>query len=143
VSEIFLGLGSNLGDKDRNLKLAIKKLNEHDIRLIKSSSFHDTDPVGGPPQDNFLNAVIQVETTHSPHHLLNEIKAIERDMGRRESVRNGPRIIDIDILLYDDVILTTPDLTIPHPRMFERDFVMLPLREIAPHINKRSFYADH
>jgi 2-amino-4-hydroxy-6-hydroxymethyldihydropteridine diphosphokinase len=142
VKGVFLALGSNLGDKKRNLTLAIKKLGERGIKKIACSSFHDTEPVGGVPQDRFLNAVIQVETKQDPPQLLKTIKAIEKEMGRRPSVRNGPRLIDIDILLYGDIILETTDLTIPHPRMFERNFVLQPLSEIAPHINKQSFYAD-
>ena len=139
---IYLGLGSNLGDRNANLQRALTELNELGIRVNRISSTVETEPVGGPAQGKYLNAAVQVETTLSPEQLLQAVKSIEKKMGRRKSVRNAPRIIDIDILLFNDQRIATKELTIPHPRMFERQFVMGPLREIAAHVKKNS-HEDH
>jgi 2-amino-4-hydroxy-6-hydroxymethyldihydropteridine diphosphokinase len=95
------------------------------------------------PQGKFLNAAAEAETNLAPQDLRTTVKAIEKNLGRQETVPNGPRVIDIDILLYDRITVNTPNLTIPHPRMCERDFVMIPLKEIAPLIAKELAYADH
>jgi 2-amino-4-hydroxy-6-hydroxymethyldihydropteridine diphosphokinase len=139
---IYLGLGSNLGDRRANLDRALKELAAAGIRIKKISSYIETDPVGGPPQGKFLNAAAQVETSLSPIELLEAVKSIEKCMGREKTVRNGPRLIDIDVLLYDEVKMNGEELTIPHPRMLGRAFVMAPLREIAPQV-KEVFHEDH
>ena len=136
MSIVFLGLGSNLGNRAKNLHQAIELLEKNKIQTLKSSSIIETEPVGGPPQNKYLNAVVMAETTLTPFKLLNLIQTIEKQLGRVRVVANGPRTIDIDILLYDDITFDSPQLTIPHPRMRERDFVMTPLNEIAPNILK-------
>ena len=134
MTTVYLGLGSNLGDRRRNLEAALDALRAHpQIAVTAVSSFLETDPVGGPPgQGKFLNAAAKIETDLSPEALLEELKRVERALGRKPGPRWGPREIDLDILLYGDAVLETPDLTIPHPRMRERRFVLEPLAEIAP-----------
>ena len=127
---VYLGLGSNLGDRARNIHEAVRLLNEAGIMAIKLSSIIETDPVGGPPQGLFLNAVLKARTDLSPEALLKAAHAVEAALGRVRTVKDGPRTIDIDILLYDDLTLNTPELVIPHPRMKERAFVMRPLNEV-------------
>ena len=132
VATIYLALGSNLGNREKNIKQAIEKLKKNNVIIKKISSIIETEPVGGPPQGKFLNAVLKAETTSSAVDLLNLLKNIEKQLGRKETVHHGPREIDIDILIYDKMKINTPDLTIPHPRMLQRDFVMTPLKEIEP-----------
>jgi 2-amino-4-hydroxy-6-hydroxymethyldihydropteridine diphosphokinase len=134
MTTVFLGLGSNLGDRRRNLEAALEALRAHPrITVSAVSSFLETDPVGGPPgQGRFLNAAAGIETDLSPDSLLEELKRVERALGRKPGPRWGPREIDLDILLYGDTILETGTLVIPHPRMRERRFVLEPLAEIAP-----------
>ncbi|OGX38538.1 MAG: 2-amino-4-hydroxy-6-hydroxymethyldihydropteridine diphosphokinase [Omnitrophica WOR_2 bacterium RIFCSPHIGHO2_02_FULL_52_10] len=130
---IFLGLGSNLGDRKKNIARAVDLLSAKGISVLRCSTLIETDPVGGPPgQGRFLNGVLKAETDLSPEELLQCLKEIERQLGRTKTVRNGPRIIDLDILLYDNLTLNTPGLALPHPRMLERSFVMAPLSEIDP-----------
>lgn len=128
-----LSLGSNRGDRTENLRAALQKIGElPSTRVVKSSTFHETDPVGGPPQGKFLNAAAQLETGLEPLDLLHGLQKIEREMGRpAEHERWGPRVIDLDLLTYDNRVLNTPELTLPHPRMQERPFVMIPLDEIT------------
>jgi len=127
----YIGLGSNLGDRKKNIKKALDYLaGTKGIKIEKISGIYETDAVGGPPQGRFLNAAIKIKTSLSPQLLLKTIKKIEKKSGRRESVRWGPRQIDLDILLYASKIIKTRGLTVPHPRMFEREFVLKPLREI-------------
>jgi len=140
----FLGIGSNLGNRQENIDTAKVLLKENNITIIQCSSIIETKPVGGPAnQCNFLNGVIKIETTLPPQDLLDLLKAIELKLGRENSVRNDPRPIDLDILLYDQLQPQTPQLTIPHPRMLEREFVMNPLREIAPHLAEELNHAHH
>jgi len=134
VATVYLGLGSNLGDRQNNLDQAVEHLQKNGIRILKHSSVIETDPVGGPPQDNFLNAVVKVSTDLPPENLLAVLQSIEKKMGRTKIVINGPRLIDLDILLYDEIEWNTNNLVIPHPRMLERDFVMKPLSEIEPEL---------
>ena len=135
METVYLGVGSNLGDRERYIQQAIRSLRgTSGIFVKKVSSLYDTDPVGGPPQGKFLNGAIELETTLSPRELLTRLKEIEKRAGRKQRVRYGPREIDLDILLYDTLTLQNKDLQIPHPRMFERDFVLAPLREIAGHL---------
>ena len=134
---VYFGLGTNLGDKERNLSLAIDKIKERIGKIVSQSAFHSSEPWGFESTNSFLNAVICVETSLSPFQLLEETQLIEREIGRsKKSVGRiyKDRLIDIDTLLYDDLILHTEKLDIPHPLMTERPFVMKPLSEIAPEL---------
>jgi 2-amino-4-hydroxy-6-hydroxymethyldihydropteridine diphosphokinase len=127
---VFLGLGSNLGDRRANLRAAIRRLGPK-VATTKESPVYETPPWGEEDQPTFLNMAVKANTNLSPMDLRDHVKQIEADMGREPSYRWGPRSIDIDILLYDDLILDMPQLTIPHPRMHERGFVLVPLDAIA------------
>ncbi len=140
---IYLGLGSNLGDREKNIRSAVELLQEAGVKIQRLSTLIETDPVGGPPQGKFLNAVLRAESDLAPLDLLRAVQAIEQKLGRVRSVRNAPRTIDIDILLYGRLTLASPELTIPHPRMRERDFVMKPLSEIEPHFEKIIPHENH
>ena len=132
MTDVYLGLGSNLGDRHTLLLAAIELLVQRVGRLVRCSSFIEAEPWGFASEHRFMNAVALFRTSLSPRELLVTTQAIERDLGRKEkSVSHyTDRPIDIDILLYDDLAIDEPDLQIPHPRMSERDFVMIPLREI-------------
>ena len=137
MAVVFLGLGSNLGNRGENIHLALNRLQESGVSIQKVSTFIETDPVdlpAEPPHGQYLNAAAKAITDLSPQQLLVTCLAIETELGRVRLIDRGPRPIDIDILLYDDLKINTPELTIPHPRMRERDFVMRPLREIAPEV---------
>jgi 2-amino-4-hydroxy-6-hydroxymethyldihydropteridine diphosphokinase len=127
----FLGLGSNMGNRMRNLSFAVKSLAEQ-ATIEQVSSIYETEPVGYLQQRRFLNAVVCISTTLSPEDLLHYIKTIERSRGRTPGFRNAPRPIDIDILFYSDESFHSEQLTVPHPRLTERAFVLVPLTEIAP-----------
>jgi len=127
----YLSLGSNLGDRIANLRKAISSLPPKLLPLVQSSVY-ETEPWGYSEQPVFLNMVVKGETELGPHNLLAFLKQLEVSIGRRETFRFGPRFIDLDILFYDDLVLETPDLVIPHPRIAERAFVLVPLAEIAP-----------
>ncbi len=133
VSGVFIGLGSNLGDREATIRSALRELEaDNDIRVVRCSSLHETEPVGGPPgQGRYLNAVAELETALPPRALLERLLAIERRHGRQRSAANGPRTLDLDLLLYGDRVIDEPDLVVPHPRMWERPFVMEPLAEIC------------
>ncbi len=133
---IFLGLGSNVGDREKNLHAAVDLLKENQVRIIRLSTIIETSPVGGVPQGDFLNAVLKAETDLNPEELLALCQSIEKKLGRIKTVRNGPRTIDLDILYYAQEKIVTPELIIPHPRIQERDFVLIPLKEIAPDLFK-------
>jgi len=138
MAKIYLSLGTNLGDKEENLRNAIDKINERVGKVTSLSAFYVTEPWGFQSQNTFLNAALIAETNLSPFEVLAETKSIEKELGRTaKSVNNSytDRIIDIDILLYDDLILNTPELILPHPLMTQRAFVMEPLAEIAPHVS--------
>jgi len=129
----YLSLGTNLGDKEHNLLSAISEIRRRIGPVKAQSAFLATRPWGFESPHTFLNAAIRIETALSPLDLLHQTQQIERDMGRKHKSVNGQyhdRIIDIDILLYDDLHIATPELTIPHPHMHERDFVLIPLKEI-------------
>ena len=128
----YLSLGSNLGDRPQYLRRACQALEARGIRLRRVSSVYETAPVEVVDQGWFLNCVLEVETTLPPLAFLRELQQIERELGRQRERPKGPRTIDIDILLYGDLILDTPELVLPHPRMLERRFVLEPLRELAP-----------
>ena len=132
MSTVWLSLGSNQGDRAAYLRLALRRLAQREgVTPIKGSAMYETAPWGGVEQDNYLNACLQLETTLSPEELLDLCQAIEAEAGRRRELRWGPRTLDIDILLYDDLQLSTPRLTLPHPRMRERLFVLAPLLELT------------
>jgi len=131
VHTIFLSLGSNLGDRLNNLQDAIRSLPPN-VQPLSQSRIYETDPWGYVDQPAFLNLVIKASTELSPKKLLAFIKKMEVVLGREKAFRYGPRLIDLDILFYDDLVLDSPDLTIPHPRLSERAFVLIPLAEVAP-----------
>jgi len=128
---VYLGLGSNLGNRQANLERTLDFLS-HRLRVERVSSIYDTEPVGNIEQPRFLNQVCQVYTTLAPTELLTLAKGFESQMGRSLNKSNAPRPIDIDILFYGDQIIETPELIIPHPRLAERAFVLIPLAEISP-----------
>lgn len=129
----YLGLGSNLGNRRHNLDRAIEALGDKGrVRVKRLSSLYETEPVGNPNQPLFLNAVCEVSTHFTPRQLLDYVKGVEKKLGRLPGPRNSPRVIDIDILLYEAEVLQSADLTVPHPRLTERAFVLVPLAEIAP-----------
>jgi 2-amino-4-hydroxy-6-hydroxymethyldihydropteridine diphosphokinase len=129
----FLGLGSNLGDRVRYLRDAVATLEE--VGLVAVSPVYETDPVGGPPgQDSYLNLVVELRTDRSPHELLGVCHRLETAAERVRDQRWGPRTLDVDVLWIDGVSVDEPDLVVPHPRMWERRFVVAPLHDLAPDI---------
>ncbi len=133
MSIVYLGLGSNLGDRRAAIEAAIARLDAlTSTRVLAVSSIIETDPMGFTDQPRFLNAVAKLETDLLPHDLLDELHDVEDQLGRVRTRRWGPRTIDLDILLYDESVMQTDRLTIPHPRMADRRFVLAPLVEIAP-----------
>lgn len=127
----YLALGTNTGDRLANLRAAIASLPPQ-VEVRAESRIYETEPWGYADQPAFLNMVIRVETDFSPLELLTHLKSLEKSLGRVPSFQNGPRLMDMDILFYDDLTLETPTLAIPHPRLQERAFVLVPLAEIAP-----------
>lgn len=135
MTKVYVGLGSNLGNKKENLISAINTIDAHDrIHVINKSGFYESAPVGGPVQPDYINCAVELETEIEPHRLLKEFKKIERLLGRKAGVRWGPRTIDLDILLYGNLIINNHNLKIPHERMHKRIFVLEPLCEISPDI---------
>jgi len=133
VTRAYLGLGSNLGDRLAHLQRALAGLAATDaVRVVAVSRVYETEPVGGPSQDDFLNAVVSIDTTLSPRELLDVAMAVEQLADRVRAERWGPRTLDVDVLLYGDEAVQEPDLEIPHPRMHERAFVLAPLHDVAP-----------
>lgn len=133
MAVVYLGLGSNLGDREANLVEAVRRLSKTPgVTLKQVSTFIRSAPWGMTEQPEFLNGAVALETTLSPRALLRAVKAIERAMGRVSGPRYGPRLIDIDVLLYDRLSLSTPELMLPHPEILNRPFVREPLRELAP-----------
>jgi len=130
---VFIGLGSNLGQRERNLKEAIERCKAFAI-IRKISSIYETEPWGMKDQPKFLNQVIDIECHLQPLELLAALKKIEKEMGRQPGLRYGPRVIDLDILLFDCLLMESADLTIPHPMLDQRAFVLVPLAEIAPRV---------
>lgn len=129
---VHLGIGSNTGERQVNCNLAVGKLNGKKISVKKVSSFYETKPWGLKEQPDFVNIAVEAETDLLPEDLLAAVKSIEKEMGREQTVKWGPRIIDIDILFYDDIVVNMDSLQIPHPLIHERDFVVIPLSDIAP-----------
>jgi len=141
----YIGMGANMGEKEENLKLAIDLINQSKLtKVTKISEFYETKPVGYVEQDNFMNCAIEVKTLLSPKELVRFLLNIEKELKRERIVRWGPRTIDLDVLLYDDIITSLEEIIIPHPRMQERMFVLKPLSDIAPYVlhpilNRRIF----
>ncbi|WP_240041408.1 2-amino-4-hydroxy-6-hydroxymethyldihydropteridine diphosphokinase [Paenibacillus ginsengarvi] len=130
--EAYIGLGSNMGERISYLREAVRALEAvPDTELTCVSDVYETEPVGYADQDSFLNMVVVVRTRLSPASLHGHMKQIEERLGRVRTIRNGPRTIDLDLLLMDDVALDTPELTVPHPRMWERAFVLIPLADVV------------
>ncbi len=133
IKRVYLGLGSNLGDRVENLRSCIRILTScKSVRLSEVSGVYQTDPVGYKRQPQFLNAVVRIETALTPKDLLSLVQKIEKTLGRKRTIRWGPRTIDVDILLYGGEEIDEPGLMIPHPRIYDRRFVLLPLKEIDP-----------
>jgi 2-amino-4-hydroxy-6-hydroxymethyldihydropteridine diphosphokinase len=134
VAIAYISLGSNIGDREAALRLAVELLNERAGNVTALSSSYETEPVGYTAQPMFLNAAARLETQLPPEQLMEVLLAIERELGRDRAatVPKGPRTIDLDLLLYDDLVVDTPQLTVPHPAMHQRRFVLEPLVEIAP-----------
>lgn len=131
----YIGLGTNLGERLDNLQNALEALNLlPETRLLAVSSVYETDPVGYLEQQDFYNIVLKLETALSPQALLGSCLGIEAALGRVRTRKDGPRVIDLDLLLYGTVTMDTPELVLPHPRMKERGFVMIPLHELCPEI---------
>jgi 2-amino-4-hydroxy-6-hydroxymethyldihydropteridine diphosphokinase len=128
---VYLALGANLGDRRQNLRAALERLRD-EVQVERMSSVYETEPAYMLDQPRFLNMALRGRTALEPVELLVFLKRIERELGRAAGPRFGPRLIDLDILLYNELVLATPELTIPHPRMAERPFVLAPLAEIAP-----------
>lgn len=135
MNNVYLSLGTNIGDREQNLKLAVKLLkNKSGITLTSVSSIYETAPVGYIEQPAFLNIALAIQTTHSALETLQICQSVENELGRVREIRWGPRIIDLDILLYNNDNIEVENLIVPHPRMFERAFVLVPLLEIAKSI---------
>jgi len=132
MQKAFIALGSNLGDKRKNIEIAIEKIKEKGIKILKVSSIIETEPYGYKDQDSFLNAVCLVETSLDPFSLLRVLLNIEEEMGRKRIFKWGPRNIDLDIIFYDDLVIESEELIIPHPDAHNRTFVMGPISEIEP-----------
>ncbi len=134
MSTAYIGIGSNLGERQKNCEQAVEFLQHKGITVKRRSSLYETKPWGVENQPSFLNMAIEIETDLSPGELLKLLKNIEAEIGREKSYHWGPRIIDLDILLYDDIVVNEDSLIIPHPYIHRRDFVLRPLYEIAPDI---------
>jgi 2-amino-4-hydroxy-6-hydroxymethyldihydropteridine diphosphokinase len=144
MHQAFIAIGSNLQNPQAQVERALQTIaNKANIKLIKASSLYKTAPVGYDNQPDFINAVAQIQTDLSPIALLHTLLAIEMQHGRERQFPNAPRVLDLDVLLYENIEINTPELTLPHPRMHTRGFVMLPLAEIAPKIDIGMYgYAD-
>jgi len=134
MAVVYIGIGSNLGNREKNCLRAIELLEKRGIPVKKKSSTYETEPWGIKDQPRFINMVIEVETFFEPEELLRILEEVEREVGRGVAFKWGPRIIDLDILLFDNIFLKEDNLEIPHPLMDKRDFVLKPLCEIAPDI---------
>lgn len=141
MATVYIALGSNIGDREANLRRAVLALDESGVTVTRLSSFYATEPVAYLDQPWFLNAALEATTGLPPDQLLSALRSIEARMGSSKPFRNGPRLIDLDILLYDDAVIDTPALQVPHPRMLQRNFVLAPLAEIAPQLRHPSWPA--
>jgi len=134
MTVVYLSLGSNLGDRRENLRVAIAALDRADVRVTRVSKIYETEPVDYLEQGWFLNCVVEAETSLTALELLRRLRGIESQMGSTKAFAKGPRIIDLDILFFGDAIVDAPELQVPHPRMAERRFVLVPLAELAPEL---------
>ncbi len=133
MTRVYIAAGSNLGSRKKNIEKAYSLLEKRGIRIVKKSSFYETSPVG-PAQRDFINTAVFCRTSWSAHALIKILKSVEKDLGRKKSVRWGPRILDLDVILYGSKIIRSKNLRVPHPHYKERKFVLEPLREIAPNL---------
>lgn len=138
MREIFIGLGTNLGDKKNNLEQAITLMKQK-CKILKQSKLYETEPVGYKDQDWFLNCVVEIETELDPLELFDFLQSIEKEMKRIKTVKDSPRVIDLDILFYEDQVINHENLIIPHPRLHERLFVLIPMSDINPNFNHPTF----
>jgi len=129
---VYIAMGSNVGDRAATLARAVEEMSRAGLRVLRRSSLYATQPVGGPPQAWFLNAVVEAETDWMPLRLLHALQAIERSLGRRRMVIRGPRTLDLDVLFYGGSVIRSRELEVPHPRLPQRRFVLAPLAELAP-----------
>ena len=136
---VYIALGSNVGDREANLRRAVQLMEQSGVAVTKLSSLYETEPVGYLDQPWFLNAALEATTGLPPEQLLSALRAIESQMGSSKPFPNGPRLIDLDILLYGDAVIDAPALQVPHPRMLQRNFVLAPLAEIAPQLRHPSW----
>ncbi|GAB6992588.1 2-amino-4-hydroxy-6-hydroxymethyldihydropteridine diphosphokinase [Paenibacillus pini] len=142
-SEAYIALGANLGDREDTLMEAVRKLDAHaDITVLRCSNLYETEPVGYVDQPYFLNMVVAVHTSLKPHELLNVMQNIEKELGRVRHIHWGPRTVDLDLLWIEGRSEDTPDLLLPHPRMFERAFVLVPLSDIVPIDESSQLYTE-
>jgi len=139
---VYLALGTNLGDREANLREALRRMRESGIHIAKLSNLYETEPVDYFDQPWFLNAVLEAQTDLLAEQLLGTLRRIESEMKSKKPFPKGPRIIDLDILLYGNAAIHTPDLQVPHPRMLQRNFVLVPLAEIAPALRHPSWSAS-
>jgi 2-amino-4-hydroxy-6-hydroxymethyldihydropteridine diphosphokinase len=139
---VYLALGTNIGEREQNLREALRLLNESGVQVTKISSIYETEPVDYLDQPWFLNAVVEARTALSAVELLAHLRHIESQMGSKKPFAKGPRLIDLDILLYGDETIATSDLQVPHLRMLQRNFVLAPLAEIAPNLRHSSWPAS-
>ena len=132
MTAVYLGFGSNMGDRETNIRQALDLLQAGDFRVLRVSGLYETEPIGLREQAWFLNQAAEFETELTPWEVLQRIQSVEKSLGRKREIVNGPRTIDIDILLFGDAVMKTSELTIPHPRYRERRFVLEPLFELNP-----------
>lgn len=132
MNKVYLSLGSNLGDREKNLSRALENLETRGVKILRRSAIYETEPVEIREQGWFLNCAVEAETQLAPEQLMSALLETEAELGRHRGVKYGPRVIDLDILLFDSTVVKSPLLEIPHPRMAERRFVLVPLAEIAP-----------
>lgn len=132
---VYIGIGSNVGDREKNIREAVGKVDApEDTRLVEVSKIYETEPVGYVDQDRFLNAVCKIQTLASPENLVSRLQEIEKSLKRERNIRWGPRTIDLDVLFYDDLVTDNEKIIIPHPRLHERLFVLKPLCDISPYL---------
>jgi 2-amino-4-hydroxy-6-hydroxymethyldihydropteridine diphosphokinase len=136
---VYLALGTNIGERENNLREAIRLLQEAGLQITKRSSVYETEPLDYLDQPWFLNAVLETQTDLPVEELLATVRRIESQMGSKKAFAKGPRLMDLDILFYGDETIATPDLQVPHPRMLQRNFVLIPLAEIAPKLKHPSW----
>jgi len=141
MTTVYIALGTNVGDRELNLREALRLLAQAGIRVVRASSIYETEPVDYLDQPWFLNAVLEAQSDLPGGDLLHKLRGIESSMGSKKALASGPRLMDLDVLLYGDDTIATPELQVPHPRMLQRRFVLVPLAEIAPNLRHPSWPA--